>query len=432
MDIETTPGAFNGAVASYFYDSASSYRLIDSYYPANGLQMTLTLRPLHNNRKVVPSDLQSLAMNDPVMIQRFKNLLDWIFTQIPNVQLTSLVISSEFDVNLGTDASKWAQYRAFHQAVSAYAKTKRAGLKIAAEATWDGLVGFAQANLIQLNQDCDYIGVSYYGIGANFAAKSMAQVSADIDQVVALYTKPMCLYQFGYPSSTVLGGSEALQRDFITTAFASWDTHANRILMMDFTWLHDMSPQAVQDSMAYFGGASPRFGEFLGTLGLRTWSGAGTDKLSFPELRHQARARGWGNAIPVATAQSLSTTVGIAVPVTLAGGDGDGNPLSFTVAIPPAHGALSGTAPNLLYTPAAGYTGPDSFTFKAADADAISSPAAVSLTVGAGGTGASTTSGGTTGSTSGSSSSGCGLGGGAALAAILALMVGASRRTPRT
>ena len=55
--------------------------------------------------------------------------------------------------------------------------------------------------------------------------------------------------------------------------------------------------------------------------------------------------------------------------------------LTYSVASGPGHGALSGTAPNLTYTPAAGYSGADSFTFVANDGQASSAPATVSITV---------------------------------------------------
>jgi len=43
---------------------------------------------------------------------------------------------------------------------------------------------------------------------------------------------------------------------------------------------------------------------------------------------------------------------------------------------------LSGVAPNLVYTPATGYSGADSFAFKASDGQADSAPATVALSVG--------------------------------------------------
>jgi hypothetical protein len=47
----------------------------------------------------------------------------------------------------------------------------------------------------------------------------------------------------------------------------------------------------------------------------------------------------------------------------------------------PTNGSLSGTAPNLTYTPNANYNGPDSFTFKANDGTEDSNTATVSITV---------------------------------------------------
>src|SRR5207253_1506115 len=61
--------------------------------------------------------------------------------------------------------------------------------------------------------------------------------------------------------------------------------------------------------------------------------------------------------------------------------DADGDPLTYSVVAGPTHVSLSGTAPNLTYTPAANYNGPDSFTFKANDGTVDSSAAIVSITV---------------------------------------------------
>ena len=87
-------------------------------------------------------------------------------------------------------------------------------------------------------------------------------------------------------------------------------------------------------------------------------------------------------APPACAAVSASTLEGTPVGVTLAGTDPNvGDTLTYTTT-PPAHGTLSGTAPALTYTPEAGYTGPDSFTYTANDGTASCDPAGVvSLTV---------------------------------------------------
>ena len=87
------------------------------------------------------------------------------------------------------------------------------------------------------------------------------------------------------------------------------------------------------------------------------------------------------NHPPTAEDKSVSTPQDTPVAITLTGTDPDGDPLTFAVVSDPAHGTLSGTAPNLTYTPTAEYSGPDSFTYKANDRKADSAPAAVSITV---------------------------------------------------
>ncbi|MBI5965682.1 MAG: tandem-95 repeat protein [Chloroflexi bacterium] len=87
------------------------------------------------------------------------------------------------------------------------------------------------------------------------------------------------------------------------------------------------------------------------------------------------------NHEPVANAQSVTTDEDTAIDITLTGSDADGNPLTYTIVDAPAHGLLSGTAPNVTYTPAANYNGPDNFTFKVNDGIVDSAPATVSITI---------------------------------------------------
>ena len=88
-----------------------------------------------------------------------------------------------------------------------------------------------------------------------------------------------------------------------------------------------------------------------------------------------------GNQPPEAASQSTSTPEDVSTGVLLQASDPDGNPLAYSVVTPPAHGALSGTAPNLTYQPASNYNGPDSFTFRANDGAADSNLATVSISV---------------------------------------------------
>ncbi len=87
------------------------------------------------------------------------------------------------------------------------------------------------------------------------------------------------------------------------------------------------------------------------------------------------------NHTPVAKAQSVTTDEDTVKTIVLAGTDEDNDSLSYTVTVNPAHGILSGTAPNLTYTPAADYYGSDSFSFKVNDGTIDSEVATVSISV---------------------------------------------------
>src|SRR5262249_46663780 len=54
---------------------------------------------------------------------------------------------------------------------------------------------------------------------------------------------------------------------------------------------------------------------------------------------------------------------------------------TYQVVTGPSHGTLSGTAPNLIYTPFGDYYGPDSFTYKVNDGTVDSNVATVSVNV---------------------------------------------------
>lgn len=88
-----------------------------------------------------------------------------------------------------------------------------------------------------------------------------------------------------------------------------------------------------------------------------------------------------GNQPPVAVSQSISLDEDTSSSLTLIGNDPDGDPLAFTLQSGPANGAISGTAPNLVYTPNANFAGADAFTFVVNDGEFDSAPATISLTV---------------------------------------------------
>jgi len=89
------------------------------------------------------------------------------------------------------------------------------------------------------------------------------------------------------------------------------------------------------------------------------------------------------NPAPVANNQSVNVSYNTAKAITLTA-TGNGT-LTYSVATNPTHGTLTGSAPSLTYTPSAGYSGTDSFTFTANNGT-LSNVATVSITVSGAGT----------------------------------------------
>jgi hypothetical protein len=88
-----------------------------------------------------------------------------------------------------------------------------------------------------------------------------------------------------------------------------------------------------------------------------------------------------GNSPPVAINQAVTTNKNIAKAITLTASDPNNDPLNYSIVTQPAHGTLTGTAPNLNYNPDTDYVGADSFTFKANDGTVDGNTATVSITV---------------------------------------------------
>ncbi len=84
---------------------------------------------------------------------------------------------------------------------------------------------------------------------------------------------------------------------------------------------------------------------------------------------------------PVAKSQEVATKEDVPLEIALAGSDADGDELTYMVVSKPNKGKLTGSAPDLTYTPDANVNGKDSFAFKVNDSFADSSPANVDITI---------------------------------------------------
>jgi len=285
-DIETQPGEYA--------PTPNWLEIANAYYPARDVKLSLVISVIDTNNKRLPADLADAPFDDPAVIGRFKGLLDYVFSQIPDLEITSLAIGNEIDGYLGADPSLWRQYQTFYEAASAHARAMRPDLPVGTKATFAGLTGYARERLQELNRSSDVIMVTYYPLNDDFTVKDPSVVAADFEALIAVYPdRPIYVLEAGYPSSADCGSSEPKQAAFVRQLFRAWDAHASQIQLLFFTWLTDLPHSSVGDLTDYYAVSDNRFAEFLRTLGLRTYSGSGSDKQALRALEAEAKARGW-------------------------------------------------------------------------------------------------------------------------------------------
>jgi hypothetical protein len=87
------------------------------------------------------------------------------------------------------------------------------------------------------------------------------------------------------------------------------------------------------------------------------------------------------NDAPITEGQTVTIAEDTSAAITLAASDVDIDPLTYILVTPPTHGAAEAVENLVIYTPAANYNGPDSFTYKANDGHADSNIATVKIVV---------------------------------------------------
>ncbi len=285
-EIETSPGTFA--------PDPNWLEIANLYYPGQDLQVSLVISILDTTAVRLPSDLTGKSFTDPEVINRFRALLDYIKSQIPELKLTSLAIGNEIDGVLGNDSKEWENYNAFFTPAAEYARKLWPGIPVGTKIMFDGLIGSSAESAKKLNQDADVIMVTYYPLAGDFTVKDPDLVLKDFDQIASMYPeKEIYFAEIGYPTSEINNSSPEKQAVFIQNMFSAWDKHASQITILTFVWLTDLPQASVTEYEEYYGFDDPAFAEFLRTLGLRSYPGNGEDKTGFQVFLAEAKARGW-------------------------------------------------------------------------------------------------------------------------------------------
>jgi hypothetical protein len=273
--------------------------IINYYYPAHQTKVSLNISPIYAVSKALPADLQSKAFNDPQVIARFKILIDSVHKRLAQTTINNFVVGLEVDNYLNNHPAEWPNYKSFYDSARTYLKKIwGAGMSVGVETTWSSAAVNSKDNILSLNQHSDMMVLSYYPNQSDFTVKVPTAVHADVEAIIALYpSMPIFIIETGYQTSASCNSSAEMRKQFVIEMFKLWDDHADKINFIGFLWLTDLSDQVVNQYVVDYNASGfpflNAFKGYLQTTGLRTYSGTGTDKPAYTQLKLELASRGW-------------------------------------------------------------------------------------------------------------------------------------------
>ena len=191
---------------------------------ARGLKILFTFPIIDIAYKSVPSDLEFVPFNDQIMKNRYRNAIDQILPYL-NSDVIYFSVGNEVDARLAVNTGEWTTYREMVDDAIAYIHSVRPDMKVGVTTTFQNSIAQA-TEIATLNTNTDIHIMTYYLTNTSFMVQDPpGTVLADLDTMLTQAVgKPLVLQEIGYPSSTVNGGTEAKQAEFVEHVFAKWQS----------------------------------------------------------------------------------------------------------------------------------------------------------------------------------------------------------------
>src|SRR5262249_38272525 len=112
------------------------------------------------------------------------------------------------------------------------------------------------------------------------------------EKLLSLYPNRIIDFmEAGYPSGSLNLSNEEKQAAFVSELFRAWDQYPSRVRAVNYTWMTDISPQAL-DQYRMSLGSDPIFLSYLSSIGLRTYNE--NQKAAFARFSAESQQRGFG------------------------------------------------------------------------------------------------------------------------------------------
>ncbi len=235
------------------------------------------------SNRSMPADIATLNFSDPIVKARFRALIDAIKDQINN-QVKYISLGNEVDTYFSTHTSEWAAYKSLVEDARTYLKSIKPNVIVGVTTTFDSATSKFVSQVKDLNANMDAVMLTYYPISSGFIPREPNTVSGDVVKMLdASGGKPLVLQEWGYPSSTSLGSSEAKQAEFIYNSLVELEKQGvNKFPFVSFFKYRDWNEGHVQAITGQKSGQA--FFEFMSSLGMK--KNDGSSKAAFVVIQN--------------------------------------------------------------------------------------------------------------------------------------------------
>lgn len=231
------------------------------------LPISYTLRVINTVARDVPSDLQNVSWSSPMMRSRVTALIQAIAPLLKG-QTQWFTFGYEVDGYFAKHPQEVAGFVALHQMATALMKQLVPGIQVSCTLTFSG-VGELSGILASLNEQMDYLAVTYIPLKSDFTVEDPSVLVSDFETMeLAAGGRKLMLQEIAYPTAAATGGSEDMQAEFYTLAFQQVAAQPQAFAGMNFMVLADLSRASTAQYASYYGLTTPAFEGALQTIGL--------------------------------------------------------------------------------------------------------------------------------------------------------------------
>jgi hypothetical protein len=273
MELEPQPGIYN--------KTALKNKL--SELNDQNLQTFLLISAYDSNGPELPTDLDGLKMDNPVVIERFKKLMDWVIPMLVEYNGYIISITNEADNHFGEEPNLHVEILNFLKSVKRHVHSINNKMAVTVTIA-EGSLDTDKPGITQIIEHCDVACWNFYGAKEipqtpYYKPQTENEIIHDIQRMLDISgDKNIVIQELGmWSGSDILNSSEEIQEKFFEVFFQQMEQE-ERIRSACVFQLVDWSPEVTDLFLQAFEDEElpqefiDAFAESLETIGLINYS----------------------------------------------------------------------------------------------------------------------------------------------------------------